>query len=375
MSRRRKSRRDFLRESGQIAAGAIIAGAASGSLAQDAADAAAETPDIINFNPAMSYRRLGKTDLMLSEVSLGGHWKNRDGGRYWGDFGDEIVPEDVGANRTEVMSKCMDVGINYLDITTPAECLAYGVALKGRRESMIVGADNHLLCPRNAKNRTVEALRLDAETCIRQLGFDYLDIWRIQADMQGRHTDDELKLMIEAFSQLHDEGKVRFLGISSHTRGFLEHVMQTFPEFSMVIFPYTAGSKTEESSAGPGGADQTRSIFETVKQSDVGVVTIKPFAGGSLFRTKVDFPVVDMGSEEEHELARLTIGYILENGSITTTVPGMTTPHEVENNVRASSERQASLSGEGKQRLTEATDRMWAELPKDYEWLREWEYV
>ena len=375
MSRRWKTRREFLRDSGHIAAGAILAGASAGGLARAAEEGDAETADILNYNPAMKYRRLGKTGFMLSEVSLGGHWKNRDGGRYWGNFGDEQVPDDVAQNRTDVISKCIEVGINYLDITTPAECLAYGVSLKGRRESMYVGADNHLLCPRNPKNRSVEALLHNAETCIRQLGFDYLDIWRIQADMKGNHTDDELKRMVEAFTKLHDQGKVRFLGISSHKREFLEHVMETFPEFAMVIFPYTAGSKTEETDAGPGGADKAKSIFETVKKCDVGVVTIKPFAGGSLFRIEAQFPVVEVGSEEEHELARLTISYILENESITATVPGMTTTHEIENNVRASVERTAALTEPARERLAEATDRMWAELPREYEWLREWEYV
>ena len=85
--------------------------------------------------------------------------------------------------------------------------------------------------------------------------------------------------------------------------------------------------------------------------------------------------MVEVGSEEEHELARLTISYILENESITTTVPGMTTTHEIENNVRASAERTAALTEPARERLAEATDRMWAELPPDYEWLREWEYV
>ena len=376
MSSRRKTRRDFLRTSGQIAAGALIAGAAGQELAHGAAKTTAETSSILNYDPNMHYRRFGKTNLMLSEVSLGGHWKNREGGRYWGDFSDEVVPDDVAANRTQIISKCIEVGINYLDITTPAECLAYGIALKGRREKMYVGADNHILCPRNAKNRTVEALMHDAETCVRQLGFDYLDVWRIQADMAGRHTDDELKCMVEAFTKLRDQGKVRFLGISSHTRSFLQHVIETFPEFSMIIFPYTAKSKTEEAGAGPGGGDQSRSIFETVKKQDVGVVTIKPFAGGSLFRIQAQFPVVDVGSEEEHELARLTIGYILENDAITTTVPGMTTTREVENNVRASAERTAALrEPEARQRLADATDRMWNELPQEYEWLREWEHV
>ncbi len=367
MAKSKMTRRDFLVRASQVGLGAAGAVALGGV----AAEAQKQTQKILNYNPNMGYRRLGKTNLMISEISLGGHWKNRQGGRYWANFADEVVPDDVAKNRTEVVSKCIELGINYLDITTPAECLAYGVALKGRREKMIVGADNHILCPRHPKYRTVEALIRDAETCLRQLQFDYLDIWRIQADTAGRHTDDELKRMVEAFHKLHDQGKVRFLGMSSHKREFLQHVMETFPDFSVVIFPFTAKSK-QEAAAGGGG---TLSIFETAKKCDVGIVTIKPFAGGALFRSGAKFPVVDRGDEKMHELARLTLSYIISNPGITATVPGMTTVYEVENNVRASRERAALLTRENLARLRRATDEMWANLPAEYEWLREWEYV
>ena len=106
---------------------------------------------ILNYNPKMHYRRLGKTNLMISEVSLGGHWKNRNAGRFWDHFANEEVPEDVAKNRSDVISTCIDVGINYLDITTAAECLSYGAALKGRRDKMYVGADIHTLGPRQSE--------------------------------------------------------------------------------------------------------------------------------------------------------------------------------------------------------------------------------
>jgi hypothetical protein len=37
--------------------------------------AAPQNTKILNYNPNMEYRRLGKTGLMVSAVSLGGHWK------------------------------------------------------------------------------------------------------------------------------------------------------------------------------------------------------------------------------------------------------------------------------------------------------------
>ena len=65
-------RRQFVRDGALLVAGA----AAAGALAAD------QKPDldpgkILNYHPEMHYRRLGKTGLVLSEISLGGHWRNR----------------------------------------------------------------------------------------------------------------------------------------------------------------------------------------------------------------------------------------------------------------------------------------------------------
>src|SRR4030067_995068 len=138
------SRRDFMRNPSLAAAGTL-----AGALASRAqAGAKEDKSKILNYNEKMHYRRLGKTNIMISEVSLGGHWKNRNAGRYWDSFANEEVPEDVAKNRTDVVSACIDSGINYLDITTAAECHCYGVAIKGRRDKMHVGADIHTPGPR-----------------------------------------------------------------------------------------------------------------------------------------------------------------------------------------------------------------------------------
>jgi hypothetical protein len=150
MAKKEISRRKFLKDSSMIGAGALLA--AAGSNPSKAKEVKVDTSKIVNYNPKMGYRRLGKTNLMLSEISLGGHWRNRGGGRYWDLFANDECPADVAKNRTDVMSKCIECGINYLDITTRAECISYGIALKGRREKMIVGADDHRLGPRNPAN-------------------------------------------------------------------------------------------------------------------------------------------------------------------------------------------------------------------------------
>jgi len=384
------SRRDFMRTTSLAAAG-TVAGALA-SQGQAAAGSAGESK-ILNFHPKMQYRKLGKTNLMISEVSLGGHWKNRNAGRYWDSFANEEVPEDVAKNRTDVVSACIDSGINYLDITTAAECLCYGEALKGRRGKMCVGADIHNLGPRGSDRCNVKDQTFNVETCLRLLKTDYLDIWRPQAKMSGQlgtsqlNTDAEVESLIETFQKLHKEGKVRHLGMSCHCRPWFEQVLGKYPQFEMIIFPCSAKTRAEGEpptkdnvqEENPGhGSDQTQSIFTLVKKNNVGIVTIKPYFGGSLFvesSGKVSFPVMGVGSKNENDLARLTLQCILTNPSITATVPGLSTVYEVENAARASYTRQFGMSPADRQWLMEITERQWANLPQEYAWLRDWEVV
>jgi len=112
-----------------------------------------------------------------------------------------------------------------------------------------------------------------------------------------------------------------------------------------------------------------------VQKHDIGVITIKPFGGGSLFRTKIKFGENIESTETDYERARLTLAYILCNSAISALVVGMTTVTELNNNVRASAERTALLDQNGIWKLTEATDRMWANLPRHYRFLHDWEWV
>jgi hypothetical protein len=107
MGNRDFTRRDFVRTT----AGAALAGAAVSA----AADETPDTSKILNYNPKMGYRPLGKTGLMISEVSLGGH-------------GGQTVED-----RVPVLERAVELGINYVDNNIADECNLYGEA--GRRRS------------------------------------------------------------------------------------------------------------------------------------------------------------------------------------------------------------------------------------------------
>ncbi len=370
------SRREFVTVSSRIAVGAAVAGCACGFLqskdeccAQETAKVARPDPSaVLNYNPNVEYRRLGKTGLWISAMSLGGHWKNREGGRYWDIFDKDKVPADARANREAAVAQAVESGLNYLDLTTPAEACVYGEAFKSLGVKMHVGYSDHILCMRNPNNRTHEKLMLEIDEGLRRLQMDTMTIWRPQAVMDnamrkdGGHTDDEMKVVVETFHKAREQGKVQHLGISSHDRQFLMHLMRSFPEFEMMIFPVTLGTE----------AAPTGSIFDLAGESNVGTVTIKPYAGGSLFR-RPNRQANQLGADlSDHEIARLVIRKITENRNITATIPGMTLPEEIRNNAAAVADRKKLTHAERATVARYAKVTM-ANLPHDYAWLRNWQ--
>ena len=103
-----------------------------------------DTSKILNYNPDMEYRRCGRTGWMVSAVCLGGHWKRVNRvvpGVFQGDswLSAKLDMPEFEKNRYDVVTRCMERGINYIDACTREECIAYAKALKGRRDQMYLG--------------------------------------------------------------------------------------------------------------------------------------------------------------------------------------------------------------------------------------------
>jgi len=201
------------------------------------------------------------------------------------------------------------------------------------------------------------------------------------------HPDSEIEMCIEVFEKIHKQGKVRFLGMSTHDRVWTQQVIKKFPHYSMLYMPYTLKSKVKPPNLKsidrsqlyePGNqhwwlADTRKGLFEIAKKNDVGVITIKPFSAGLIFSTpRQDFGKPCKSTKADYELAHLTLAYVLSNPDISAVAVGMTLLSEVDNDVCASFERHAFLDGNGIRKLRKAADRMWANLPAEYCWLKQW---
>ncbi len=360
------TRREFMRDGAIAAAGLAVGFGAAGCQTTEVSKKAEKTR---SYNHEMQYRRLGKTGLWVSAVCLGGHWKRVDKmvpgvfeSKKW--LSAKLDSDGFKKNRYDVVTRCMEVGINYIDACTWQEVVTYSRALKGRRDKMYLGFSWYQEEMRKKDFRTVKALLGTLDKGMREAKLDYVDVWRItMLSQSGRHTESEVDEMMNALEKARKQGKVRFTGLSSHDRQHIKWMIETYPNVLQVVCtPYTAKSKVLP----------TDSVFDAVKKHDVGVFGIKPFAGNSLF--KGDSSPNSPTAEEDDRLARMAIRYILCNPAMTAPIPGMINPHQVDNMAKAIKEQRKLDVTEAKE-LEKAMDEAWVKLPGHYQWLKDWEYV
>jgi len=365
------TRRDLLRDGTAAAAGLAVGMAATGCQngQRTGTAKAAAVEKTRSYNPDMEYRRLGKTDVWVSAVCMGGHWKRIEKmvpaavkGDNW--LGAAIDNPDFMKNRRDVVTRCIESGINHIDACTKEEVMTYAEALRGRRESMFLAFSWYQEEMRNDKFRTTGALLGTLDKGLKEAKLDYVDLWRVTMHEQsGMHTEAEVEQMMKALETARKQGKCRFTGFSTHDRPHIKWMIETYPDIvQVVVTPYTAKSKVAPED----------SLFATVKQYDVGVFGIKPFSSNALFTG--DGALDSPHAEEDDRMARMAIRYILATNVITAPIPGMINTHQVDNMVKALKERRELGAAEAKE-LEQAMDRAWAKLPTDYQWLKNWEYV
>jgi aryl-alcohol dehydrogenase-like predicted oxidoreductase len=249
----------------------------------------------------------------------------------------------------------MAAGINYIDACTRHEVIRDAKALKGRRDKMYLALSHCGHEVRNPDYRTAKKLLEVLDGLLREAKEEYTDLWRITCyEPGGRHTFNTSCEIVEALEKAKKQGKARFIGFSSHDRRWIKFMIEYFPQVEVVCFPFTTMSKRAPKD----------SLFDALQKCDVGAFGIKPFAAASLFTGD---------RKEDDRRGRLALRYILHSNTVIP-IPGMNSLHEVDNVVKAVAERR-QLDLKEKAELEDVNRHTWANLPKHYQWLKNWEYV
>jgi predicted aldo/keto reductase-like oxidoreductase len=168
-------------------------------------------PDILNKKPGMEYRRFGKTEKMLSVITLGG-MRFKHG---WGEPRHEI-PNDTLEQCREVVQLAFEAGINHIET-------AWGY----KKSETVYGKvlNEELKIPRNTYHLMTKGhffgageIREKVELQLKDLKTDYLDFY----GWHGINNDEILQQAcktggaVEELLKMKEEGLIKHVGFSTH---------------------------------------------------------------------------------------------------------------------------------------------------------------
>ena len=153
----------------------------------------------------MNYRKLGKTNLNISEISLG-TWQV--GGKWGSGFNDTTAEK--------IINTAIDNGVNFIDTADVYENglseAAVGRVLRSRSEEVYIATKcGRQINPHVDAGYTVKALRNYVEDSLKNTGLDRLDLIQLHCPPTDTFYRPEI---FRLFEDLKQEGKIANLGVS-----------------------------------------------------------------------------------------------------------------------------------------------------------------
>ena len=273
------SRRDFL--SAGLALPVLSAGSRM-ALWQSPQNPVSSAPS----SPAkLSYRTLGHTGLKVTTVGFGC-----------------MITSDPS-----VVQRAVDLGITYFDTARGYQHgnneRMVGAALGNKRKQVVLSTKTE------ARDKAGQLKELD--TSLSELNTDYVDIWYLH----GKNSPDQIHDdMIEALQLAKQQGKARYVGISTHSgQQQLLPWMAQKGVFDVVLTAFNF-------SMDPG----MEQAIDAAAKAGMGVVAMKVMAGGSRNQKL---------AQNGAMLAALK--WVVNHPHVATTIPSMTDMDQLEENLKA----------------------------------------
>lgn len=201
-----------------------------------------------------SYRPLGKTGLQVSDIAAGSTRLHNN-------------PEPV-----RFLNNLLDRGVNYIDASpdyAPESEAIIKEAIAGRDRSELVLATKFCTSAGHLRQgSSVQEYMQSMEGALTRLGTDYIDVAHIHScDSVDRLMDENVH---EAVDRLREQGKVRFMGVSTHTPD-LELIANTAIDsgrFDVMMLAYHHGAWPHQ-----------QQIIERAAAEGIGIVAMKTLKG------------------------------------------------------------------------------------------------
>ena len=209
----------------------------------------------------MKYRKLGKTGIEVSEISLG-TWQV--GGKWGSGFNDALAEQ--------IINEAIDDGVNFIDTADVYEAgaseAAVGRVVRSRSEEVFVATKcGRQISPHVNEGYTPEVLRKYVEDSLKNTGMECLDLIQLHCPPTEVYYRPEI---FELFDRLKDEGKIKNLGVSiEKIEEGLKAIEYPNVKTVQIIFNMFRQRPLEL-------------FFEQAKKKDIGIIVRVPLASGLL---------------------------------------------------------------------------------------------
>ncbi|MDQ6928760.1 MAG: aldo/keto reductase family protein [Actinomycetota bacterium] len=293
----------------------------------------------------MRYRRLGRSDLEISEISLGS----------WLTFGVDVDAERGAA----CVRRALDLGVNFIDTANvygrgAAESFL-GEVLQGVDRSSYVLATK-VYFPMSDTDRGLSAgqIRKQSDASLKRLRTDYVDLYQCHR----YDPDTPLEETMEALSDVVRQGKARYIGFSEwqpdQIRAALaipgvERFVSSQPEYSMLwrkpeaeVFPLCAAEGIGQVVWSPLAQGVLTGKYKPGSPPPAGSRAASENSGQWMGRWRDDDvleaverlrPVAERAGMP---MARLALAWVLRRPEVTSAIVGASRPEQVDENVAAS---------------------------------------
>jgi aryl-alcohol dehydrogenase-like predicted oxidoreductase len=209
----------------------------------------------------MNYRKLGKTGLKISEVSLG-TWQV--GGKWGSGFDDKKADE--------IINTAIDNGVNFIDTADVYESglseKAVGRVVRSRSEEVFVASKcGRQINPHVNEGYQPDVLQKFVEDSLQRTGLEALDLIQLHCPPTDVYYRPEI---FERFEKLKDQGKIKNLGVSVEK---VEEAIKAieYPNVTTVQIIFNVFRQRPKTL-----------FFKEAAKKDIGIIVRVPLASGLL---------------------------------------------------------------------------------------------
>lgn len=247
----------------------------------------------------MQYRKLGKTGMKVSEISLGS----------WLTYGNSTEKEMA----IKTIDKAYELGINFFDTanvyaTGKAEVIVGEALRKYPRESYVLATKVFWPMGEGPNDRGLSRKHVfeQAHASLKRLGVDYLDIYYCHRYDVETPVEETLRTIEDLIRQ----GKILYAGVSEWTAAQIQEALQVADQYLLdrivVNQPqYNMLNRTIEAE-----------IMPLSEKNGISQVVFSPLAQGILTGKYTDLNQLPEGSRATDPNANFFIGRFLNEGNL-----------------------------------------------------------